>query len=579
MTTTHQRVLEQILSQGREQYAPEMEDDDYFEFFAAQQVLRERPLDPHEIREGIVGGDDSGSDGGIDGFYILVNGRSILDLETADDLKALKQNITLELIVLQATLHSGFELTKLVRLKDTMDDILSLDKDPAGFSEGYSESLLSIIRVFRHVHKILMPKFPVFHMQVFLVTQGDTATILGNVRGTATDLQDAACERLATIQLCHCEFVGAKELVAIASKPPKLDFPLKCVDTASSGPGAYVSLVKLKDYYEMIKGEDGQMLTSLFESNVRDYQGDVSVNEAIRDTLSKPASPPEQFWWLNNGITILAEKLGGHPKELNIRQPQIVNGLQTSEEIFKYFFAHSDLVNGDTRELLVKIIESNDVEVQDKIIRATNSQTSIPPAYLWATEDIHRNIEKIFRTSGLYYDRRKNSYRRQGQPLAKVVGISELAQAVASIYLREPNQARSSPGRYFKKGTHHKVFNNSYDIAMYAVCAHIKKKAEKFMKTEVPSKQHRNNLLYYVMMMTALLHLKTPKARPAAIADIDLAKITDQSFADALNVVFPIYKKYGENDKAAKGPDITTDLRTILQEKAKQGVRPKKKKS
>jgi hypothetical protein len=383
LTATDITVLDQIISEGRKQYAPDMDADDYFELFASQQVLRDRKLDLQEIQSGIIGGDKSGSDGGIDAFYILVNGRPIEDIDSAESLGSLlKQHVLLEVIFTQATLHQGFELAKVVRLKDTVEEVLALGKEPAEFSEQYSQSLLERIEIFRTVHKVLAPKFPTFHVQYVFVTKGDTTNIAHNVDRTAKDFELSSRSLLATIKKCECKFVGARELITLSAKPPKTSFTLKCVDSTSSGKDAYVAIVKLTEFFEFIKDENGELRTHLFESNVRDYQGDVSVNEAIRSTLEKPESP-QQFWWLNNGVTILAEQVGGHPKELNVEDPQIVNGLQTSEEIFKYFTSFPSAANSDNRELLVKVIGSTEIEVQDRIIRATNSQTSIPPASLW----------------------------------------------------------------------------------------------------------------------------------------------------------------------------------------------------
>jgi AIPR protein len=409
MSTTDITVLNEILKESREQLFPELGENDFFEFFAAQQVLRDRQLDPDDIQSGIVGGDDSGSDGGIDGFYLLVNGRLIRDDVAAENLRTLKQNIQMELVILQATTHAGFTLDRITRLKDTIEDVFTLDRTE--FSENYSDSLRDAIGRFRTAHRVLASKFPTFTVNYFLVTKGDIAELASDVRGTANDLEAFSKTLLATVTAAKFTFVGARALIELASKPPKVVFSLKCVDSASSGKDAYIALVRLTEYLRFIRSEKGELLANLFESNVRDYQGDVSVNELIRETLERPVAD-EQFWWLNNGITIVAEKLGGHPKELVIEEPQIVNGLQTSQEIFNYFVSHPGAEMTDQREVLIRVVGSSNIETHDHIIRATNSQTSIPPASLWATDSIHRDIEKVFRSSGLYYDRRKNSWRR-----------------------------------------------------------------------------------------------------------------------------------------------------------------------
>jgi len=88
-----------------------------------------------------------------------------------------------------------------------------------------------------------------------------------------------------------------------------------------------VALVKLSDFFAFMTTDEGVLIDHLFESNVRDYQRDVEVNRAIRDSL-KQADGKEDFWWLNNGITIVATQAGGARKDLVMHNPQVVNGLQ-----------------------------------------------------------------------------------------------------------------------------------------------------------------------------------------------------------------------------------------------------------
>jgi hypothetical protein len=59
------------------------------------------------------------------------------------------------------------------------------------------------------------------------------------------------------------------------------------------------------------------------------------VNEDIRDTLKDAASP--DFWWLNNGVTVLATAASVIGNSIHMDDIQIVNGLQTTESIFRHF--------------------------------------------------------------------------------------------------------------------------------------------------------------------------------------------------------------------------------------------------
>jgi hypothetical protein len=235
----------------------------------------------------------------------------------------------------------------------------------------------------------------------------------------AKDLEKEIPAILATVTSCKFMFLGARDLITRYRTPPKSTFVLPCANSITSG-NARLALVRLSDYNSLIANEKGELLEYLFESNVRDYQGEVDVNKQIRDSLQNTADTAE-FWWLNNGITILARKIGGHTTELTIDDPQIVNGLQTSMEIYEHFRQNKNSPSG-ARHAVVRIIESPEAELQDRIIKATNSQTKIPPQYLRATETLQRDIEQVFRASGMHYDRRKNSWRNLAIPIDKEVG-------------------------------------------------------------------------------------------------------------------------------------------------------------
>lgn len=240
-------------------------------------------------------------------------------------------------------------------------------------------------------------------------------------------------------------------------------------------------------------------------------------------------------------------------------------------EVYEHF---RTVPNGqpDKRHAVVRLIQSPEVELQDRIIKATNSQTKIPPQYLWATDELQRDIEQVFRASGMHYDRRKNSWRKLHISLDKVVGMTELAQAVAAIYLQEPNHARGRPSRYFKKDQYGKVFKPKLPMDLYIICASLRKKGEVFLRQAEQDRKHRNNLLFYLLMAVVCVELKTPRPQPTAIATSPrLRELKDESFISALTIVRPIYEKYGASDNAAKGPEMVADLKSTLVERfAKQ---------
>jgi hypothetical protein len=568
MQDTDLTVLKEILAQRKADLDPSKDEAEFFEFFAAQQVLRDYQLDPEEIRSGLVGQTSvpasPGTDGGLDAIYLLVNGRLIRDLDQAKDLKNLKQNIVFDVIIIQSSLESGFGLNRLLRLKDTSENIFRIEREIGKFAETYNEELVDSIKRFREAHRSLITKHPTFNVHYLYLTRGDTSKIAPDIAKKAKEIEQELPKLLATVSKCSFTFVGARELIDLYRKPPKSAFTLKCADSIAGGTG-YLALVELAEYYRLITSDKGELLEYLFESNVRDYQGDVEVNKQIRETLMLPSDSAE-FWWLNNGITILSPKIGGHSKELTIDEPQIVNGLQTSMEVYEHFRNNPNSDAGK-RHAVVRLIQSPDTKQQDRIIKATNSQTKIPPQYLWATDELQRDIEQLFRASGLHYDRRKNSWRKLAIGLDKVVGMTELAQAVAAINLQEPDHARARPSRYFKKEQYPKVFSSKLPIDLYVACALLRKRAEAYLQGAESDRMHRNNLLFYVLMAVVSVKVKTPRANAKTISGLKIAEIDDSAFAAALALVRPIYEKLGASDNAAKGSEMIAELKSTLKSK------------
>lgn len=127
------------------------------------------------------------------------------------------------------------------------------------------------------------------------------------------------------------DFIGCSELFALYQKKRQYDLSLPYVSQIEQK-GGHVVLAKLSDYYHFITDEEGHLRKYLFDSNVRDYMGLNPVNEDILSSLREKGKT--DFWWLNNGITILATAAVSANGMLTVSNVQIVNGLQTSQTIY-----------------------------------------------------------------------------------------------------------------------------------------------------------------------------------------------------------------------------------------------------
>ena len=153
------------------------------------------------------------------------------------------------------------------------------------------------------------------------------------------------------------------------------------------------------------------------------------MNEDIATSLQNELVP--DFWWLNNGITILTTRAVINGKNMHMQDIQVVNGLQTTETI-NHFNAGSQKSVDST--LSIRIIVSRDEKLRDQIIRATNNQSLIEQAGLHATDKIQRDIEQILEKYEFYYERRKNYYRNIGRPPAQFVTPLFVAAATSQLY-------------------------------------------------------------------------------------------------------------------------------------------------
>jgi hypothetical protein len=244
------------------------------------------------------------------------------------------------------------------------------------------------------------------------------------------------------------EFLGAAELWTRINTAPSYTLELRYKENATSG-NSHVAIVSLRDYIAFLTDDDGALRRYIFDWNVRDYQGNVEVNREIARSLEEPASP--EFWWLNNGVTLICTKTSIIGKTYVLDDVQIVNGLQTSHAVFNVL--HVAQIDNPVldKSVLIRILVTNDAPVRDAVIRATNSQTSVQPASLRATDEVQRTIEAFFLSKGWFYDRRKNYFRNLGKSPERIVSIPLLAQAVMAMGLSQPHNSRARPSSLLKR--------------------------------------------------------------------------------------------------------------------------------
>lgn len=556
MANNDQVLLDQILEEQRVSRAPTATKSDFFEQYVAEQVLKDYDLSDDEVEYGLTGG---GHDGGIDAIYTFANGELV---QEDFDHTILKKSVVIDVVIIQSKTSNGFDEATINKLIAVTGHLFALANPLSDYTSVYNEGVLEGVGNFRRLYTAIAGRFPTLRFMYFYVSRGESNGVHPNVHRKTDDLRQVVLGLFPHAKY-EFSFYGASDLLGLARRQPSSSFELKFLESLTGRDG-YIALVRLKDFINFIRADNGQLRKNLFEANVRDYQGSNQVNEDMQQTLL--AGGPEDFWWLNNGVTVVASRAVQGGKILTVEDPQIVNGQQTSTEIFNYF--HGANTDADERCVMVRVIVANEPASRDRIIKATNSQTSIPAASLRATEKIHRDIQEFLVPFAIYYDRRKNSQKQLGRPIDKIIGIALMAQAMMSIVLQRPDDARARPSSLIKKDEdYNRIFSPKLPIQIYLIAATIVKTAQASLRgREDLAPKDRNNLLFYVAM-----HASAALAGVAAPSSEQLAAIASESITDAImnesiSIVESIYRQLGANDQTAKGTQFLVALKAKLSE-------------
>lgn len=538
-----QTILYQFAEEQRIARAPESSFAEYWEFFCAGIITRKFTLSDDQISEAVVG---AGADGGIDLIYTFVDGELVTDTFDTSDIKS---GAKIQLLIGQAKTSQNFSEDGIGRLTSVTRDLLSLSTNESDFSDVYNEDVRRAFQLFRSSYRRILTHLPTLSISYFYCANRAPNQISSGIKNRVEGLRSACLEKFPDAHV-DISLMGASELWSLASERRKQTYSLG-VQRVTPGKKGYIALVKIGEINAFLRKENGEINQEIFDSNVRYHLNSTPVNKSISQSLTDDEDI--EFWWLNNGITIIGSTVSLSDDTLTIRDPQIVNGLQTSIEIARYFDRSPH--NDEERAVLVKTISVEDDETRYKIIRATNNQNPVSLAMLRATDDFQRNLESFLLAKGLFYERRKGFYAAQRKPIISTFSLTFLAQAVISALHRRPDTARARPSDPISNDSEYlKIFDNDKPLEMYYKVAVIARQCEVYLKRkkELRAKEV-NNLRFYVLMYLAWKLSGTSEPSATDLAEIDLSKANDDLMATVYDAVDEAYQSVGGDDDAAKG--------------------------
>nr|WP_280921055.1 AIPR family protein [Frateuria flava] len=444
----------------------------------------------------------------------------------------------------------------------SLTELLDLSREDRDLKGAYSSKLLTCRNRLLVAYRRLAPRLAGFAVKVSYASRGIRDSV-------GLEVQARAHQVIALVRShflgadATFDFIGASDLVELYRRRPVFSLDLTYQTSLNNSGSNYILLVGLEDYYAFCRDNEGKLRRYLFDSNVRDFMGLNRVNEDIAATLD--VAGDADFWWLNNGVTILATNAWSTGNTLHMENVQIVNGLQTTETIFRNFARRDQLMvtaslsadQRDKRAVMVKVISSADEVTRDEIIRATNNQTSVEQISLHATDKIQRDVEDALIRCGLHYERRKNFYVNQGVATSSILTPMYLAAgALALGRRREPWSAVALKQRHLRSGRlYDELFGEKTNLALCAPIAKVMKAVDSVLLAERPAKASEGFLKknrYLVALLAVARRLGTFNYADKDFVAIDCNADFAQVISSSLTAIPSAEKRMGRS----KGQDV-----------------------
>jgi len=497
------RVTDSLLAGfSAENGIEELDESKRFEHLAAFSVIRRHFSRSFSTGDVVLGG---GADTGIDALAIILNNVLVTDVDGVREVASHNDYLEPVFIFVQAERSANFDGAKIGTFGFGVVDFFS--KEPRLPRSADISSLAEITDVilgeFAH---LLRPA----RCYLYYVTTGqwvDDEYLVGRRDAVIADVH-----ALSIFQSVDMICVGATNLHAFyrKTKSPvsrQFLFDRRVEIPATEGViQSAIGFLPFSEFKKLLTDESGtEMLTSIFEDNIRDWQGYKTVNSGIRDTLL--SDDRSKFVLMNNGVTVITKGLTRVGDIFTVTDYQIVNGCQSSNVLFE----QRDVIN-DTVQVPLRLIHTEDDSIKELITKATNSQTDIKPDQFASSKEFARGLEMFFTTypeeHRLYYERRDGQYDRGPEPKLRVLDTPTILRSYASIFKETPHAATRSY-RSIRDEIGDKIFANGDKQVAYYYAAYAWYVLESYFRNKTIDSTFKS-ARYHLILAVHLLIDPTP---------------------------------------------------------------------
>lgn len=438
-------------------------------------------------------------DTGIDGIGIKVNGKLVRNTDEVLQIVERSKKIDIEFVFIQSKKQTKFDASELNTFGVGVGNFFSESNLPENDKITSLRKIKDFIYSSEKVIEKLEENPSLFVYYVALGSVPEDEHFSGTIKLIEKNLSASTCY----FNRIKVDLIGGKDVISscreLDNKYSKqiniIDiFPLIVETKDEKVKKAYAFTCKATELLKLLTKEDGALRRALFNDNVRDYLEKSTVNKEIEKTIT---DNPEFFLLCNNGITIVCSDFEQvRDKLVKIENPQIVNGCQTSNSIYK----HRQHANIDKIQVLVRLISTEDVEVSNAIVRGTNKQNMVLDEAFESTLPFHRDtLEPFFQSIDndvkIFYERRIRQY--SNDPLIKktqIVNLRILTKSFVGMFLEAPYMSSKHEAKLLEEyagKSKRKIFLETHSPYPYYISALTWYMFEKYFRENKLDEKYR----------------------------------------------------------------------------------------
>jgi len=223
---------------------------------------------------------------------------------------------------------------------------------------------------------------------------------------------------------------------------------------------------------------------SIFYKNIRNPLPKSLYNEGIQNTI---LNNPKNFWYFNNGITAITDKIGSFHDDadnVSIQGLQVINGAQT---IYNVYDAYKNAPEIDRRKMnentliTIRVVETGGKDFDLSITRYTNSQNPISERDFHSNDDVQKRLQDDFlKNTNIWYETRQGEFTQKHSD-SYILTNEVFGQLYLAYFVNDPLSAKQKRRLIFQSnkikpdGLYELIFNEktNYEDMLVAYKLHL----------------------------------------------------------------------------------------------------------